>query len=171
MLRGLMAASIYEFETVKAGVRIVTPMMAIETVAAGGGSLCGFDGVKLFVGPQSAGSDPAQRVTAAGGPLTVTDCNVFLGRVPVDQFPFRWITLPSPCGCRSCVLNSLLRKFRQALHATELAEGFLEIANAAMARAIRKVSVSKGYDPADYALVPLAVREASMPVRSRGCSA
>ncbi|HET6424517.1 MAG TPA: hydantoinase B/oxoprolinase family protein [Planctomycetaceae bacterium] len=144
----------YEFETVKAGVRIVTPMMAIETVAAGGGSVCGFDGVKLFVGPQSAGSDPGPACYGRGGPLTVTDCNVFLGRVPRDKFPF---PLDHPAIERRLVAlcqKLATAEFGKDYTPLELAEGFLEIANAAMARAIRKVSVSKGYDPADYVLVP-----------------
>lgn len=144
----------YEFETVKAGVRIVTPMMAIETVAAGGGSLCGFDGVKLFVGPQSAGSDPGPACYGRGGPLTVTDCNVFLGRVPLDQFPFPLDHSAITVRLQELCAQLATAEFGKHYTPRELAEGFLEIANAAMARAIRKVSVSKGYDPADYALVP-----------------
>ncbi len=144
----------YEFETVKAGVRIVTPMLAIETVAAGGGSLCGFDGVKLFVGPQSAGSDPGPACYGRGGPLTVTDCNVFLGRVPVDKFPFPLATNAIEGRLLELCEQLATAEFGKQYTPRELAEGFLEIANAAMARAIRKVSVSKGYDPADYVLVP-----------------
>ncbi|MEX2027217.1 MAG: hydantoinase/oxoprolinase family protein, partial [Pirellulaceae bacterium] len=78
----------YEQETEKAGVRIVAPMLAIETVAAGGGSICRFDGVKLIVGPASAGADPGPACYGRGGPLTVTDCNLFLGRLVEDHFPF-----------------------------------------------------------------------------------
>ncbi len=78
-----------EFETEKGGVRIVAPMMAIETVAAGGGSICRFDGVKLVVGPESAGADPGPASYGRGGPLTVTDVNLLLGRIPRDHFPFR----------------------------------------------------------------------------------
>jgi 5-oxoprolinase (ATP-hydrolysing) len=76
----------FEYETQKAGVRIVAPMMAIETVAAGGGSICKFDGVKLTVGPASAGADPGPACYGRGGPLAVTDLNVALGKVPADQF-------------------------------------------------------------------------------------
>src|SRR5207244_4084015 len=78
----------YEFETKKAGVRIVAPMLAIETVAAGGGSICDFDGVKLVVGPQSAGADPGPACYGRGGPLTVTDLNLWLGRIVPARFPF-----------------------------------------------------------------------------------
>ena len=62
--------------------------MAIETVAAGGGSICRFDGVKLVVGPESAGADPGPACYGRGGPLTVTDCNLFLGRIVAERFPF-----------------------------------------------------------------------------------
>ncbi|MEX0586705.1 MAG: hydantoinase/oxoprolinase family protein, partial [Pirellulales bacterium] len=77
-----------EFETRKAGVRLVAPTMAIETVAAGGGSICRFDGVKLVVGPESAGADPGPACYGRGGPLTVTDCNFYLGRIVAERFPF-----------------------------------------------------------------------------------
>jgi 5-oxoprolinase (ATP-hydrolysing) len=77
-----------EYETEKAGVRLVAPTMAIETVAAGGGSICRFDGVKLVVGPESAGADPGPACYGRGGPLTVTDCNLVLGRIDAARFPF-----------------------------------------------------------------------------------
>ena len=77
-----------EFETEKAGVRVVAPMMAIETVAAGGGSICRFDGVKLVVGPDSAGADPGPACYGRGGPLTVTDVNFYLGKILPERFPF-----------------------------------------------------------------------------------
>lgn len=144
----------YEHETLKAGVRIVTPMLAIETVAAGGGSICGFDGVKLFVGPQSAGADPGPACYGRGGPLTVTDCNVFLGRIPASCFPFSLdqeaVRRHLEALCKEIARSPFGRNYRPE----ELAEGFLEIADAAMARAIRKVSLAKGYDPAEYILMP-----------------
>jgi 5-oxoprolinase (ATP-hydrolysing) len=144
----------YEFETRKAGVRIVTPMLAIETVAAGGGSICGFDGVKLFVGPDSAGADPGPACYGRGGPLTVTDCNVFLGRIPPACFPFP-MDLPAINDRLKTLCAAVAESpLGQTYTPHELAAGFLEIANAAMARAIRSVSTAKGYDPADYALVP-----------------
>ncbi|HTN76562.1 MAG TPA: hydantoinase/oxoprolinase family protein, partial [Pirellulaceae bacterium] len=77
-----------QFETTKAGVRIVSPMLAIETVAAGGGSLCWFDGVKLCVGPDSAGANPGPACYGRGGPLAVTDCNFYLGKILPEFFPF-----------------------------------------------------------------------------------
>ena len=77
-----------EYETQKAGVRLVAPTMAIETVAAGGGSICRFDGVKLTVGPDSAGADPGPACYGRGGPLTVTDVNLYLGRIVPERFAF-----------------------------------------------------------------------------------
>ena len=77
-----------DYETERSGVRVVAPMLAIETVAAGGGSLCDFDGVKLVVGPDSAGADPGPACYGRGGPLTVTDLNFFLGKILPEHFPF-----------------------------------------------------------------------------------
>ena len=140
-----------EYETYKAGTRIVSPMMAIETVAAGGGSVCRFDGAKLIVGPESATSDPGPACYGNGGPLTVTDINLYLGRIVVDQFPF---------ALNQAAVEARLQEIQKQMVAagfqittTELAVGFLKIANNNMAAAIRVVSIAKGYDPADYALV------------------
>lgn len=142
-----------EFETTKAGVRVVAPMLAIETVAAGGGSICGFDGVKLHVGPESAGADPGPACYGRGGPLTVTDLNLFLGKIIPARFPFpldrdaveaRLETL-----CDEIADSPMGKRYEPA----DLAEGFLQIANESMVRPIRKISVARGYDPADYALV------------------
>lgn len=142
-----------EFETQKAGVRIMTPTLAIETVAAGGGSVCRFDGVKLAVGPESAGADPGPACYGRGGPLTVTDVNLFLGRIPEGEFPFpldrRAVEAQLGRLCDEIAESPLGRRYSPA----ELASGFVEIANANMARAIRRISVAKGYDPADYVLV------------------
>ncbi|MCH5378126.1 MAG: hydantoinase B/oxoprolinase family protein, partial [Planctomycetes bacterium] len=142
-----------EYETEKGGVRVVAPMLAIETVAAGGGSICQFDGVKLAVGPESSGADPGPACYGRGGPLSVTDLNVALGRVPEHQFPFPIDTaavhrqLTEMCAR---IAGSPLGKQYELL---ELAEGFLRIANENMVRAIRNISVAKGYDPSDYVLV------------------
>jgi 5-oxoprolinase (ATP-hydrolysing) len=140
-------------ETIKAGVRISTPLLDIETVAAGGGSICGFDGVQLFVGPQSAGADPGPACYGRGGPLTVTDLNLALGRLPAERFPF-----PLDSAAVAARLHELCEQVAAAplgrtYDPLELAEGLLSLANATMARAIRRVSIAKGYDPADYALV------------------
>ena len=144
----------YQYETVKAGVRLMTPMLAVETVAAGGGSICRFDEEcgKLVVGPESAGADPGPLCYGRGGPLTVTDMNLALGRLVPELFPF-------PLGTAAVArrLAALARSVNDAtgsnLDATRLAEGFLQIANANMAAAIRRISIAKGYDLRDYALV------------------
>ncbi|MBI1313620.1 hydantoinase [bacterium] len=142
-----------EFETQKAGVRIVSPMLAIETVAAGGGSICGFDGVKLFVGPQSAGADPGPACYGRGGPLTVTDINVVLGRVLPEHFPFPLHLERVQSQLESLCDETAASPLGQRYSPIELADGFRQIANANMVRAIRRISVAKGYDPADYVLV------------------
>ena len=142
-----------EFETRKAGVRVVAPMLAIETVAAGGGSICRFDGVKLVVGPDSAGSDPGPACYGRGGPLTVTDVNLALGRILPSRFPF-----PLDQSAVARKLHAVLKEMENCGFQTDytpasLAQGFVDIANANMARAIRRISVARGYDPADHTLV------------------
>lgn len=140
-----------EFESYKAGVRIMTPMLAIETVAAGGGSICWFDGVRLRVGPKSAGSDPGPACYGSGGPLAVTDINLFLGRIQTELFPFALDT--QTVQKKLELLSSELKEAGFHYTPQRLAAGFLEIANHNMASAIESVSVAKGYDPKDYALM------------------
>lgn len=140
-----------EHETVKAGVRIATPLLSIETVAAGGGSICDFDGEKLTVGPHSAGSVPGPACYGAGGPLTITDMNFFLGRIPPGRFPF-----PLDGDSVRERLESLAESLRKRGYARcleEIAEGCIEIADHRMAAAIRKISLARGYDVRQYALV------------------
>jgi len=140
-----------EHETEKAGVRIVSPLLAIETVAAGGGSICDFDGERQIVGPSSAGAWPGPACYGSGGPLTVTDVNLFLGRVPEERFPF-----PLDRGAVDRRLGEISVALRAGGHErtpTEIAAGYLEIANSRMAAAIRKISVARGYDIRDYVLV------------------
>lgn len=134
------------------GVRIVAPMLAIETVAAGGGSVAWFDGQKPRVGPRSAGSDPGPACYGRGGPLTVTDVNLLLGRILPEEFAF-------PLDRRAAAgrLEELLQEIRQgtgqALTREELAYGLVRIANATMAAAIKTISLAKGHDVRDYVLV------------------
>ena len=141
-----------EYETEKAGVRVVAPMLKIETVAAGGGSICSFDGVKLVVGPDSAGADPGPACYGRGGPLAVTDLNFFLGKVPPQYFPF-----PLDRSAVTARLTELAKQIEREsgtrYTATELADGFLRVANSNMVRAIRSVSIAQGMDPRDYVLV------------------
>jgi 5-oxoprolinase (ATP-hydrolysing) len=141
-----------EYETEKAGVRVVAPMMSIETVAAGGGSICAFDGVKLVVGPDSAGANPGPACYGRGGPLAVTDINFYLGKIPPEFFPF-----PLDRAAVERRLAALIEEIAAATgrryEPVELADGFLRVANANMVKAIRSISVNKGYDPRDYVLV------------------
>jgi 5-oxoprolinase (ATP-hydrolysing) len=141
----------YEHETEKAGVRIVAPMLAIETVASGGGSICRFDGVKLVVGPESAGADPGPACYGRGGPLTVTDCNLILGRLAGDHFPFTLDLAAAESRLAEVALQ--VAAGGKALSGAELAEGFVAIANANMAQAIRSISLAKGCRPSDHVLV------------------
>ncbi|NQT12671.1 MAG: hydantoinase B/oxoprolinase family protein, partial [Planctomycetes bacterium] len=141
-----------EYETEKSGVRVVAPMMAIETVAAGGGSICGFDGVKLVVGPESAGADPGPACYGRGGPLAVTDLNFYQGKILPSHFPFpldREATKARLAALRDEIEAACGRRY--ALH--ELADGFLKVANANMVKAIRSISIAKGCDPREYVLV------------------
>ncbi len=140
-------------ETVVAGVRVRTPMLRIHTVAAGGGSLCRFDGFRLTVGPESAGASPGPLCygNPAACELALTDVNFFLGRVLPDRFPFALVHEPVERA-----LDALARDLAAAGHARsrdELAAGFFEIANAHMAQAIEEVSVRRGVDPREFALV------------------
>ncbi len=142
----------FEYETEKAGVRVVAPMLAIETVAAGGGSICRFDGVKLVVGPESAGADPGPACYGRGGPLTITDVNFYLGRIPAEYFPFALSR--DAVEARLQEIADQLSLAGTPLALADLAEGFVRLSNAHMAKAVRTISLAKGYDPRDYVLVP-----------------
>lgn len=143
----------HEYETEKAGVRIVTPMLSINTVAAGGGSICKFNGVMLTVGPDSAGADPGPACYGRGGPLTVTDVNLFLGKLSNRHFPFALNQRAVEMRLEE-IARQIERSTKEKPLLFELAEGFLQIANAHMEQAIRSISISKGYDVREYALLP-----------------
>ncbi len=142
----------YQYELTIGDAQIFSPVLAIETVAAGGGSICYFDGYKLCVGPQSAGADPGPASYGAGGPLTLTDVNLLLGRLDVDQFG-----IPVFPGEAERKLKDLLITIgsgkRPKPDKETVLTGFLHIANERMAGAIKRISVSKGYDPSDYILL------------------
>lgn len=141
-----------EYESTKAGVRILTPTLPIETVASGGGSICWFDGVTLRVGPQSAGALPGPACYGRGGPLTITDLNVFLGRLPAEQFPFP-LAVPF-IQQRLTELNEQLSVVGKAFASLEqLADGLRVIAASQMAEAVRTISIAQGADPREHALV------------------
>ena len=147
-------------ETVVAGVRLSAPMLQVHTVAAGGGSICFFDGARLRVGPHSAGADPGPACYRRGGPLTITDCNVLLGRVQPEFFPAIFGPGADQPLDREIVTTkfatlcaAIEAKTGNAMTPAEAAEGFLRIANESMAEAIKKISIQRGYNPAEYALV------------------
>jgi 5-oxoprolinase (ATP-hydrolysing) len=141
------------YETEVAGVRLRTPMLAIHTVAAGGGSILHYDGARFRVGPDSAGADPGPLSYGRGGPLTVTDANVMVGKLNAQYFP----KLFGKSGEEPLDEASVHDAFA-ALARTigkppeEVADGFIRIAVENMANAIRKISVAKGYDARSYAL-------------------
>lgn len=142
----------YRFETVVSDAHIYSPSLAIETVAAGGGSICYFDGFKLCVGPESAGAFPGPACYGAGGPLTLTDVNLLAGRMDVNQFEIP--VFPGEAEKKlDELIKSISKRSKKKRNRENILVGFLEIANEIMASAIRKVSVSKGYDPTNYALV------------------
>ena len=147
------------FETLVAGVRMRAPMMQIHTVAAGGGSILHFDGAKYRVGPDSAGADPGPACYRRGGPLTVTDANVMLGKIQPDHFP----AVFGPGGDlpldRDVVVQRFAALARDIGRTTgdtrtpeQVAEGFLTIAVENMANAIKEISIQRGYDVTEYTL-------------------
>jgi 5-oxoprolinase (ATP-hydrolysing) len=142
-------------ESVVAGVRIRAPMMQIHTVAAGGGSICRFDGMRFRVGPESAGANPGPACYRNGGPLTVTDCNLFLGRIDPAQFPKVFGPngdQPLDPGASETRLREVADQLggEKSLH--DIARGFLDIAVDNMAAAIRKISIARGHDVSRYTL-------------------
>ncbi|MBL8516049.1 MAG: hydantoinase B/oxoprolinase family protein [Betaproteobacteria bacterium] len=148
-----------EFNTLVAGVRLRAPMMSIHTIAAGGGSILHFDGQRYRVGPDSAGANPGPACYRRGGPLTVTDCNVMLGRIQPAHFP----RVFGPNGDEPLDVEAVRAKFTalaaevsaatgKAATAEAVAEGFLRIAVANMANAIKFVSVQRGHDVTGYTL-------------------
>lgn len=141
----------YRFECEVGGQRILSPALAIETIAAGGGSICYFDGYQLAVGPQSAGADPGPACYGMGGPLTITDVNLLLGRISPDHF-----AIPVHMSAAERAASDLLDRVNGIagrLSMAGLLLSLVDIANEKMAGAIRKISVQKGHDPAAYSLL------------------
>ncbi|PSB33051.1 hydantoinase B/oxoprolinase family protein [Chlorogloea sp. CCALA 695] len=143
------------FETEIAGVRMRSPMMAIHTVAAGGGSILYFDGARYRVGPESAGANPGPAAYSKGGALTVTDCNVMVGKLQPQFFP----QVFGINGDLPLNTEEVERKFRELVAEIgdnrtpeQVAAGFLAIAVEKMASAIKKISLQRGYDVSEYTL-------------------
>jgi len=154
-------AGAYErvFDTHVAGVRLRAPMLDIHTVAAGGGSILHFDGSRYRVGPDSAGADPGPACYRNGGPLAVTDANVMLGRVQPDHFPHVFgpdSDAPLDGDLVRARFTELSAQIRSRTGDTrtpeQVAEGFLQIAVANMANAVKRISVQKGHDVTSYVL-------------------
>lgn len=145
------------FETEVAGVRMRAPMMSIHTIAAGGGSILYFDGIRYRVGPESAGANPGPACYRRGGPLTVTDANLMLGKLPLFPSVFgRSGDLPPDQGHVQQLFGELAARIEaesgDSRSPEQVAEGFLDIAVENMAAAIKKISVQKGYNVSEYAL-------------------
>ena len=147
------------FDTQVAGVRVRAPMLSIHTVAAGGSSILHFDGARMRVGPDSAGADPGPACYRRGGPLTVTDANVLLGRIRPEHFPAVFGPQADLPLDADVVREGFVELAARIAHATGLpqssesvAEGYLDIAVQAMAGAIKRISVARGHDVTRYTL-------------------
>ena len=147
------------FETLVAGVRMRAPMLRIHTVAAGGGSILHFDGARYRVGPDSAGADPGPACYRRGGPLTVTDANVMVGKIQPGFFP----RLFGPDGDEALDAEAVRDRFERlakeitdatgdARTPVQVADGFLKIAVDNMAHAIKQISIQRGHDVTEYTL-------------------
>lgn len=134
------------------GIEFHNPTLAIETVAAGGGSVCWFDGFSLQVGPESAGAAPGPACYGAGGPLTITDVNLLLGKLDPARFGIP-IRQEAAQNALADLQKAILEKKGNNLSESEILLGLEKIANEKMADAIRKISVEKGINPAEYALI------------------
>src|SRR5437868_8943966 len=144
-----------EFETRVAGVRMRAPMMSIHTVAAGGGSILHFDGARYRVGPDSAGANPGPACYRRGGPLTVTDACVMLGKIQPAFFP----AVFGANGDEPLDAEVVAERFGRLTHeigdgrsAEQVAEGYVQIAVGNMANAIKQISVQRGHDVTRYTL-------------------
>ena len=137
-----------------AGVRLRSPMLDVETVAAGGGSILAFDGLRARAGPASAGADPGPAAYGRGGPATVTDANLVLGRLAPSAFP----AVFGPAGDRPLdaeAARARLAELAQAMQAPSVeaaAEGFIAVAVEQMAQAVRRISTERGFDPRRHVL-------------------
>ena len=147
------------YETRTAGVRIKAPMMHIETVAAGGGSILQFDGHRFTVGPESAGAFPGPACYGNGGPAAVTDANLVLGRIQPRWFPACFgpkADQPLNANAALARLDALAEHVAEETGRVqtveEVAAGFIRIANENMVKPIKEISVARGYDVQEHAL-------------------
>jgi 5-oxoprolinase (ATP-hydrolysing) len=148
-------AGVYErtSERAVAGVRLRAPMLEIHTVAAGGGSVCHYDGRRFRVGPDSAGAVPGPACYRRGGPLTVTDCNVVLGKIRPEHFPHVFGAQgDQPIDAAAALARCEEIASRAGMGGREVAEGFIRIAVDNMANAIKQISIARGHDVTRYTL-------------------
>ena len=148
------------YETEVAGIRVRSPMMDINTVAAGGGSILHFDGSRLRVGPDSAGADPGPTCYGNNGPLAITDCNVVLGKLRPEFFPAVFgadgnqaLDITATTKAFSVLAEQITEATGIQQTETSVAQGYLDIAADNMANAIKKISIERGHDVTDYSLV------------------
>jgi len=144
-----------EFETRVAGVRMRAPMMSIHSVAAGGGSVLHFDGARYRVGPDSAGANPGPACYRRGGPLTVTDANLMLGKIQPGYFPHLFGAdgnQPLDCASVKAKFSELTARIADGRSPEQVAAGFIQIAVGNMANAIKHISVQRGHDVTGYTL-------------------
>ncbi|MBD64818.1 MAG: 5-oxoprolinase [Halobacteriovoraceae bacterium] len=136
------------------GINLLAPMVDIHTVAAGGGSILSYDDGRFKVGPESAGSFPGPACYRNGGPLTVTDANLFLKRIDPMKFPKVFGPNKDQFLDEEVVKEKFLKLEKELnIPAHDIALGFLDVAVATMSRAVRKISIEKGYDPADFTFI------------------
>src|SRR5690606_22115135 len=140
-----------------AGVRVATPMLRIHTVAAGGGSIIAFRGGRLTVGPESAGARPGPACYRNGGPLTITDANVLLGRIQPDFFPSTFgpdASEPIDAAVVARELTAVAERISAATgllqSAEQIADGAIRVAVETMANAIRHISIERGHDVTEF---------------------
>ncbi|MEL6911991.1 MAG: hydantoinase/oxoprolinase family protein, partial [Cyanobacteria bacterium J06598_4] len=148
-----------EFDSEIAGARMRVPVLAIHTIAAGGGSILSFDGISYRVGPESGGSNPGPACYRGGGELTVTDANVMLGKIQPQYFPAVFGQDANSPLDREVVRQKFQQLTTEINHSTgnnttpeQVAAGFIAIAVANMANAIKKISLQRGYDVTEYIL-------------------
>lgn len=142
----------YRYESQVGSFKILSPSLAIETIAAGGGSICSFDGFRFTVGPESAGANPGPACYRAGGPLTITDVNLLLGRIDAHQFAIP-LSVQKSEDALSELLKRVKKQTRRNYSRVDVLRSLLQIANEKMAEAIKKVSTQIGHNPAEFALL------------------
>jgi len=138
----------YQYETKVGDAELLSLSLAIETVAAGGGSICSFDGHKFSVGPESAGASPGPACYGAGGALTITDVNVLLGRIDTQRF-----SVPLSVSAAQEAFELLIKPLGNPSNPNAILEGLLNIANERMAETIRTISFQRGQNPTEYTLL------------------